>query len=173
MGACSRSAVSSWQLVVSPCSNHRPGQQFPSSLVDTADGLLLAHRPVTMPTPVTSHFSLVPAPSQAGSTWDLLLALLLAGEIIAWVASRPARREIRSVAPTTTAALNKPVGLRSFLIDWAPPETAPALGFLRVPARCSQLHQPRTSFNDMRCKRRHCNRPSSGAPRIGRTSPKY
>lgn len=94
-------------------------------------------RPVTMPTPVTSHFSLVPAPSQAGLTWDLLVALLLAGEIIAWVASRPSRREIRSVAPCRRSthplpALSKPVGLRSFLIDWAPPETASALGFQRV-----------------------------------------
>lgn len=69
----------------------------------------------------------------------------LPGEIIAWVATRPSKMRdgkcgAMSQIPTPTPAQNKPVGLRSFLIDWAPPETATALGFLRVlltAARCT------------------------------------
>lgn len=100
-------------------------------------------RPVTTANPC--HFSRLSCSSPKTGRLDLgpSLALLLAGEIIAWVASRPSRREIRSVAPCRRSthplpALNKPVDLRSFLIDWAPAETASALGFQRVlPAAAS------------------------------------
>jgi hypothetical protein len=74
LGPSPRSAVSSWQLVVSPSSNHRSGQQFPSALVDATDALLL--------TLSLCHPLLSCSPYLARS-WPGL-AMLFAGEIIAW-----------------------------------------------------------------------------------------